>query len=173
MTQKLGKFDDLDRDRVVKKIEERCSVTLKKVGRRSKWLRDEAGRNWWVLGGQANWHGVPQEMIEDERRAEVGGVIVIADRKRVSIDAFKGPLAPLVSASDRFRHPSGVYNFNVKICGDRMWVKEAPNAVLHRLDTIPYSAEDKERDRKQNELQKLVSAMTPEQLKQLKEDFGG
>ncbi len=173
MRQKFGKFDNLDRGHVVREIEERCGVTLKKVGRHFKWLRDESGRNWWVLGAQDNWHGVQEVMIEDERRAQVGGVLVIADRKHASIDVFKGPLEPLVSASDGFRRPSGNYSFNVKICGDRMWVKEAPDAVLHRSDTIPYSAEDKERDRKQNEFQKLVSAMTPEQLKQLKEDFGG
>ncbi|MDE0149587.1 MAG: hypothetical protein OXM58_14540 [Rhodospirillaceae bacterium] len=173
MMQKLGKFDDLDRDRVVKEIEERCRVALEKAGRRPKWLRDDSGRNWWVLGGQANWHGIPEEMIQNERRAQVEGVLVIADRKRASIDVFKGPLGPLVSASDGFRRPSGDYSFNVKICGDRMWIKEAPNAVLHRLDTIPYSAEDKERDRKLNEFQKLISGMTPEQFKQLREDFGG
>lgn len=48
---------------------------------------------------------------------------------------------------------------------------QAPNVVLDRLDTIPYSAEDRERERKLNEFQKLVSAMSLEEQMALRDEL--
>lgn len=158
MKQKLGKFDDLDRNQVIKEIQEHESVDLQKVGNRPKWLRDASGRNWWVLGGRELWHGIPEEMMEHEKCSEVEGMLVIAYKKLTCIDVFKGPLGPLVSASNE--HPRRTYNFDVKASGAHMQCKEAPKLVLAKFATIPYSTEDRERDRKLNEFQKSVSAMS-------------
>ena len=81
MKQKPEKFDNLDRTRVISEIQRYFGVKLQRVGRRFKWLRDESGRNWWVLGGIDTWHGIPEEMMEDERRTQVEGVLVIAYKK--------------------------------------------------------------------------------------------
>ena len=174
MKQKLEKFGDLDRNQVIQEIQERCDVKLKKVGRRSKWLRDASGKSWWVLGGIGTWHGIPEEMMEDERRAQVEGVLVIAVKKSTGIDVFNGPLGPLVNASNelsRGTQPAGDYYFNVEVRGTHMRCIEVPNLVLARFATIPYSAEDRERDRKLNEFQKSVSAMSLEDLTALRDEL--
>ena len=135
MKQKPEKFDNLDRDLVIKEIQERCGVKLKKVRGGFKWLRDESGRNWWVLDGIDTWHGIPEEMMEDERRTQVEGVLVIAYKKLTSIDVFKGPLGPLVSASNGLpgaTQPGSQYHFNVKPSRTRMRCIEVPKVVLFR-----------------------------------------
>ena len=165
MKQNFKKFDDLDRNHVINAIQEHDGVNLQEVGSRSKWLRDASGRNWWVLGGLGAWHGIPEEMMENERRAQVEGVLVIAYKKHTSIDVFKGPLGRLVSASNelpRATQPPRDYKFNVEVSGTRMRCTGVPNLVLDRLTTIPYSAEDRERDRALNEFRKSVSAMSLE-----------
>ena len=165
MKQKLEKFDGLDRNRVINALQEHEGINLQEVESRSKWLRDASGRNWWVLGGIGTWHGIPEEMMEDEKCSQVEGVLVIADKKLTSIDVFRGPLGPLVSASNelpRATQPPREYKFNVKVSGNRMRCIEVPDAVLARIDTIPYSAEDRERDGRLNEFRKLVSGMSPE-----------
>ena len=165
MKQKPEKFDNLDRDLVIKEIQERCGVKLKKMRDRTKWLRDESGRNWWVLGGLGTWHGIPEEMMADERRTQVEGVLVIAYKKLTSIDVFKGPLGPLVSASNGLpgaTQPGSQYYFNVEPSRTRMRCIEVPKVVLDRLDTIPYSAEDKARVRRLAGFRKTVFSMSLE-----------
>ena len=172
MQETHGKFDNRDRDRVIDAIQKHYAVKLQQVGRRPKWLRDASGRNWWVLGGSQNrrqehWHGVPEEMMKDERRAQVEGVLVIADKKSTRIDVFEGPLGGLASASDelplpRATQPPRDYKFNVKVRGTRMRCIEVPSVVSDWVLTIPYSAEERERDRALNEFRKTVAAMSLE-----------
>ena len=170
----VQKFDDLARDRVIKNIQEHEGVNLQKVGRRSKWLRDASGRSWWVLGGRETWHGIPEEMMVHEKCSQIEGMLVVAYQKLTSIDVFKGPLGPLASASNelpRATQSPRDYNFNVKVSGTRMWCIEVPNVVLARFATIPFSAEDRERDRKLNEFQKSISAMSLEDLTALGDEL--
>ena len=146
MKQKPEKFDNLARNHVINAIQGHYHVELHTVRRRSKWLQDKSGRNWWVLGGRGTWHGIPEEMMEDERRAQVEGVLVIAYKRLTGIDVFEGPLGPLLSASNelpRATQPPRDYKFNVKVSGTRLQCTEVPNLVLDRLATIPYSAEDR------------------------------
>lgn len=167
MKQKRGKFDGLDRDRVVDAIQEHEGVKLQKMGRTFKWSRDASGRNWWILGGKETWHGIPETMMNDEKCAQVEGVLVIAYKKRTRIDVFKGPLGPLVSASkmlSRAGQPPREFHFDVKVSGTRMQCIQIPNVVLDRLVTIPHSEEDRERGRKLDEFQKSISAMSREDL---------
>ena len=51
MTDEIGKLGNLECERVIEAIQAHCGVTLRKVGQRPKWRRDEMRINWWVLGG--------------------------------------------------------------------------------------------------------------------------
>ena len=180
MKQTLAKFDNLDRDLVLHEIQKHYAVKLQQVGGRSKWLKEESGRSWWVLGGRENergkyWHGIPEEMMEDETRAQDDGMLVIAEKHLTSIEAFAGPLGRLVSARDtlyRARQTSGDYQFTVKANGPRMQCDQAPNVVLSSFATIPCSAEDRERARARNAFLKAVAAMSPEDQAALLNELG-
>ena len=169
MKQVVGKFDNLDRNRVIGAVQDHFSVKLEEVGRRSKWLQDESGRRWLVLGGIADWHGVPEEMMEYEIQARSEGMLVVAQKKRTYIEAFSGPLRPLFSARDklyRAAQPNGgyQYQFTVQVSRDRLLCVQAQNVVLERFTAIPWSAEDKEQARAMNELEKIVKTMSREEL---------
>ena len=90
-----NKFDNLDRNRVIHAVEEYHGVKLEKVGRRRKWLQDESGRNWWILGGYGDYHGVPEEMMEAELKSPTTGILIIAERKLTDIDIFSGSVEKL------------------------------------------------------------------------------
>lgn len=171
MKQKPERFDDLDRRPVIDVIQEYYGVKLQKVGSRRKWLRDASGRNWWILGGLETWHGIPEEMMEHEKCSEVEGLLVIAYKKLTKIEVFKGPLGPLVSARDELPRSAQQFHFDVEVSGTRMRCIQAPNVVLDRLDTIPYSAEDRERERNLNEFRNSVSAMSHEELTALMDEL--
>ena len=128
MKQKSEKFDDLARNHVINAIQEHHGVNLQKKRRLSIWLRDASDRNWCVLGGIETWHGIPVEVVEDEKRAQLKGVFVIAYKKSTNIDVFEGPLGRLVSAlveRRRATQPPRDYKFNVKVSGTRMRCIEA------------------------------------------------
>ena len=173
MKHPVGKFDNLDRNRVMGAVQEHYAVKLVRVGSRYKWLGDASGRNWWILGGKDDFHGIPEDMMEDERQARVEGMLVIAQRKVGSIDVFAGSLGPLVSARDRLyraARSTGDYQFEVTLKGERLVVSgRRRNVVLElkRFATIPYSAEDKERDRKMVAVGKILATLSPEERKSL------
>ena len=165
MKQKSRKFDNLDRDCVIRAIQEHCGVKLQRVGSRSKWLRDESGRNWWVLGGRGGWHGIPEEMMEDEKQAQLEGRLVIAEKKLANLELFEGPLSRLVNARDRLyraAQTNGDYQFTVEVKGDAMRCAQASDVVLRRIASTPFSDEQKERARQMNKIQKEMLAMSPE-----------
>ena len=173
MNHPVGKFDNLDRNRVICSVQEHYDLNLKRVGSRPKWLRDESGRTWWVLGGKGEYHGIPEDLMEDERQARVEGMLVVAQRKVGSIDAFSGPLGPLVSTRDKLYRASrttGDYQFVATVKDDRLVLSGRRREILlqlKRFATIPYSAEEKERDRKVVEVGKLLATLSPEERKSL------
>ena len=160
------KFDNLDRKRVIDAVQEHYGVKLDKVGQRPKWLRDESGRTWWILGGVADWHGIPKEMMEHEKEAQREGMLVIAEKKRTSMEVFVGPLNQLVSSRDKLfqTEKTGVYQFTVKIKGDLMQCAQAPSVVLERITRILHSDEDRERERRVKEASRMIAGLSREEL---------
>ena len=164
----IGKFGNLERDRVIEAIQAHYGVILHKVGRRPKWRRDETGKNWWVLGGRDEWHGIPAEMMDDEIDASTEGMLVIAQKKVESIEVFAGALAPLVMARGelyRAGKTSGndQYQFTLQIRGDRMKCVQAPTMVLKRFVVFPYTAQDMEQDKIRNAFMKNLDTMSDEE----------
>ena len=165
MNLTVEKFDNWDRKVVIDGVQERYGVSLGKVGGRDKWRRDESGRNWCVLGGKDDWHGMPEEMMEDERQAQIEGMLVVAQKKYTCIELFSGPLRPIVDERDklyRAARSTGDYQFTIKSYGDDLRCAQITNAVLKRFDTIPWSAGDRERDKRMKKLHKLVTTISLE-----------
>lgn len=178
-----NKFDSLDRNRVIREVEEYYNVKLEKAGRRSKWLQDESGRNWWILGGYGDYHGVPEDMMEAELRDPTAGMLIIAVRKLPDIELFSGPVEQLCENRHnlyRARNTTGDYQFitsvsrnDLKITGE----KDVEIVRLKRIVSFSYSEEDKAQDRglgKQRKeravaLNKVIQAGTAEELAHVEE----
>jgi len=169
----LKKFDNQDRNPGIREIEKHYSIKLKKMSGKRKWLRDESGKNRWVLGGRGGWHGIPKEMIEDELQTPTEGMLVIAERRRSTIEVFAGPVHQLCNAKGKL-HPSldaRNYTFNCRIHGDYMTVIEVPGFILRKILSTPYGEEEKEQDKQSqkivNEVEKALGRMSREEREKL------
>ena len=98
---------------------------------------------------------MPEEMMEDERQTQIEGMLVVAQKKRTCIELFSGPLRLIVDKRDklyRAARSTGDYQFTIKSHGDHLRCVQIPNFVLKRFDSIPWSARDRERNKKDEEI---------------------
>lgn len=168
------KFDETDRRAVVSALEKQLNVRLKRVGNRRKWFRDEAGRNYWVLGGYGEWHGIPEEMMQDEVGASTSGLLVIATRQRAAIEIFIGSLSPLVQGRAslyRARETTNDYQFTLKKRGNRLAIDQIPAAGLDDLVGFSFTEPDKEGVARAEELTRLFNELPAEEKKRLLESL--
>ena len=163
------KFDELDRDRVIDALQEYYGVQLDKIPPYRKWLRDESGRNWWVLGGIDDWHGIPKEMMDHEKESQIEGMFVFAVRKRTSIEMFGGPPTHLVSSRAKLDLKEDQYRFNVVAQGDFVRCIQVPDVMLERITSFSHSDEDRERLRNMKELIKIAKKLSDEELDEFME----
>ena len=160
------KFDNIDRKRVIRAVEDHFGVTLSKVGRRPKWLQDEAGRNYWVLGGYGEWHGIPEEMMDAEIKSPTEGMLVIAVRKKASMEVFAGGVGGLINGRVklcRAKKTTGDYQFTYRVIGDHLIVEQLPSFSLERIDVLSYEVDEKEKDIAVDTVTKLFEKMSKEE----------
>lgn len=168
MTQ--TKFDETDRQAVVDALARCLDIRLTPVSGRRKWLRDDAGSSFWVLGGYGQWHGIPEKMMDAEVSSPSGGFIVIAMRRKSTMEIFIGPVAPLVSARARLRRASkttGDYQFTLKKRGGHLVVEQAPNVNLTELTRFSFDESEKDSVARYRGAEKLISALSDDERKEL------
>lgn len=130
------KFGSRDRKIVVRTVEQHLDVSLSRVGRRPKYLRDASGRRYCFFGGYQDWHGLPDEVVEEERHRG-DSVLVYARRRAESIEVYTAPLKPLIEAHAELSvSREGLFMFNVDGAGERLRVRQVPQVVLTRLATV-------------------------------------
>lgn len=170
MTQQ--KFDEHDRKKVIAAVEKEFAIKLSPVGSRKKYLQDEVGKTYWIFGGYEDWHGIPPDMMEAEEKRTGEGVLIVAKRYKNNIDIFAGDLRQLIDHKrDLSKTVKGDYQFNIRIRGDRLFIKEVTGLTLKKLGAAAYTGEEKESDKKFGELEALVGKLTPEQRKRLLEEL--
>lgn len=168
MTQQ--KFDEHDRKKVIAEVEKEFGIKLSPVGNRRKYLQDETGKTYWIFGGYEDWHGIPPDMMEAEEKRAGEGVLIVAKRNKNNIDIFAGDLRQLIGHKrDLSKTVKGDYQFNIRIRGNRLFIKEVAGLTITKLGAAVYTGEEKESDKKFGELEALVGKLTPEQRKQLLE----
>lgn len=153
------KFDELDRERVIREVEQRLGVRLSRFRRRRKVLTDDAGNIFVVLGGVGEWHGLPKELVEHRQE----GTLVFAKRTGETFKVFTGPLGPLVRNADRlYTHDTGEFSFHVECRQDHATIQKIPGAAhLSLLCEFVYKREDKDSDQNIKEMEKTIAGMTP------------
>jgi hypothetical protein len=166
------KFDETDREKVISEIEKFFKVILTRSGRRRKSLSDQNKKSCWVLGGYDNWHGIPPDMMAEEKKRSTNGILVVAKRYTSRIDIFIGSLQKLVDNENFLSHTqNGDFQFNIDIRGDHLFVKEVDGLTLIRLGGSTYSQEDKEIDSKDIELKGIIRGLSLEQKRKLIEEL--
>lgn len=143
-----NRFDAQDRQQVVSRVEKHLGARLYPIGRRQKHLRDDDGNRYWVFGGYGHWHGIPSEMLDIELSGHGEATLVIAIRKKTTIDVYTGTSSTLVLGRSLLsKGKNGDYKFNVVEGNGRLFIREIPSASLSLLSTIHYSVAQKADDR--------------------------
>lgn len=169
-----AKFDETDRRAVTDALCKQLGVVLTPVGHRHKWLKDEAQRSYWVIGGYEDWHGIPNEMMDAEAASSTAGILVIAIRHSQSIQIYVGPLSPLVEARNvlkRARKTSGDYQFTYTKRGRCLVIDQAPHVVLSGLSGFTFDDEEKASVARVREAEKLLKSLPANELRELLENF--
>lgn len=167
------KFDEADREKVISEVEKNLKVKLTRMGRRRKCLSDQNGRTFWVLGGYQNWHGIPPDMLKEEKRKSTNGVLVVAKRDISKIDIYSGSLQKLVENETHLSHTqNGDFQFNIDIRGDRLIIKEVPELVLSRIGAPTYEIKEKDEDKKFQRMKEAFRQLTSEQRENLLKELG-
>ena len=134
MKRKKVKFDEADRRKVIAELEQIRGISLKQVGSRKKHLKDQNGREYWVLGGVEDWHGVPADMMESGLSNPSNVELVIARRLKYKIEIFMGPAAILITNRKSLTHTQkGDFQFDVQ-------------GLPFDFDALPNIADDYEMD---------------------------
>ena len=173
---KTKRFSKFARKVLIQAVEQHHGVQLKRVKGFDRWLLDESGRNWWVLGGEL-FHGISEKMMHDEYKSKSGGKIVVGlweDNKRIK--AFAGSICPLIKVRNQFKAGDGDYKLNFKEKGSDLVLYNSNRShirtsvlVLGLFSIIPYSAEDLKQDKQLSEAKKIVDRcnLSSEEIQQI------
>ena len=171
-----AKLDETDRRAVIDELGRHLGVQINRVGRRRKWLRDRSGRNYWVLGGYADWHGIPEEMMDAEVADPSGGFVVIAMRRKSDMEIFLGPLAPLVAARrklSRANQSTGDYQFTFRRRGSHLLLDKDVSVTLSSLASFSFDETEMEATKRVEEAGKLFAALPEEERRELLKKWSG
>ena len=168
------KFDEIDRRAVIDELVRRLGVQINRVGRRRKWLRDDSGRKYWVLGGYADYHGIPEEMMDAEVADPSGGCVVIAMRRHSDMEIFLGPLEPLVAARRklyRANRSTGDYQFTFKRRGNRLFLDQDSSVILSSLASFSFDETENKSKKHVEEVAKLFAKLPRDKQRELLKKF--
>jgi hypothetical protein len=126
-------FDEKCRRRVVRELQRHFRVDLKKIGRLRKYLVDNKGVRYIVLGGVEYWHGIPQSIFRDEESAAGETVLVIATLDGNSLDIFVGPFRPMLEHRGRLSVYEDHYVFHLHRFTTRLLLREIPSLELKQI----------------------------------------
>ena len=169
-----AKFDETDRRAVIDELGRHLGVQINRVGRRRKWLRDRSGRNCWVLGGYADWHGIPEEMMDAEVADPSNGFVVIAMRRQSDMEIFLGSLAPLVAARRklyRANQSTGDYQFTFRRRGSHVLLDQDASVTLSSLASFSFDETEKESKKRVEEVVKQFAALPEDEQRELLKEF--
>ena len=167
------KFDNTDRAAVIRLIEQAFDVKLKKADRLQKWLRDETGRHWCVIGGIGDFHGIPKQIMECEREGAADDQLVLAKKLVDRLDVYAGSLRPLIDARNCLhrRERDCAYLFNINVKSGHIRVNKAPNVVLKKIFSLPHTHSDRDSIKRVEDFTKLVGSMSRDELLEVLEEF--
>lgn len=128
------------------------------------------------MGGYADWHGIPEEMMNAEVADPSGGFVVVAMRRQSDMEVFLAPLAPLVSArrkQSRANRSTGGYQFTFRRRGSHLLLDQDASVTLSSLISLSFDETEKEAAGSVEEASKLFAALPEEDQRELLKKWSG
>ena len=85
-----AKFNDDEREPVIERIETVKNIKLKPVGRKKIFLKGSDGLYYCVVGGRGDWHAIPKEVMDQEKKDRGSVHLVIARWLRTNKRDLRG-----------------------------------------------------------------------------------
>lgn len=161
------KFDEHDRQKVIVAIEQHFGISLKKIGSYRKYLSDQHGRRYIVLGGYEDWHGISRNIFDEEEATLGDTTLIIGKRSKTHIEIYSGSFQPLLDSKAHLAKTEDQYVFNLQSSTSGITVREVPNLRLRRLGEAKYSLEENQTERKEHEITALIERLSPKKRQEL------
>ena len=133
------KFSGDEREPVIERLETLKNIKLKPVGKHKKFLKGSDGLYYCIVGGRDDWHAIPKEVMEQEKKDQASVYLVIARWLRTKIEIYGGLLKPLFELRGSLsRNEQGDFQFDLKIPTDGILsIKQVSGAKFKKLDEFP------------------------------------
>jgi len=130
------KFSDDEREPVIERLETLKHIKLKPVGKYKKFLKGSDGLYYCIVGGNGDWHEIPKEVMEQEKKDQASVYLVIARWLRTKIEIYGGLLKPLFELRGSLsRNEQGDFQFDLKMPTDGILsIKQVSGAKFKKLD---------------------------------------
>jgi hypothetical protein len=112
---------------------------LKSAGKDKKLLKGSDGLYYCIVGGSGDWHEIPKEVMEQEKKRQASVYLVIARWLRTKIEIYGGLLKPLFELRRSLsRNQRGHFQFELNMPIDGILsIKQVSGAKFKKLDEFP------------------------------------
>jgi|GEM_PF-4844516 len=162
------KFDNIDRQHVVDEIQKHIGSKLSHTTRRHIYLKDDEGKTYVVLGGIDDWHGIPDEVIDDIEKNCSESFLSITLKKRKTLKIYFGTMEPFMKVLGQLdRIGNDKYTFHVDEGNDLLVIREARSVTLDLLTEVLHSESDRTNTKSKEGINKLLENMSQSDIKKL------
>ena len=135
------KFSGDEREPVIGRLETLKNIKLKPVGRYKKFLKGSDGLYYCIVGGSGDWHAIPKEVMEQEKKDQASVYLVIARWLKTKIEIYGGLLKPLFELRGSLSpNKKGDFQFDLKIPTDGILsIKQVSGVKFEKLDEFSLS----------------------------------
>jgi hypothetical protein len=131
----MEKFSDDERKPVIERLEKLKNIKLKPVGKSKVFHKGNDELYYCIVGGRGDWHEIPKEVMEQEKKDQASVYLVIARWLRTKIEIYGGLLKPLFGSLSP--NAQGNFQFDLKMPTDGILsIKQVSGAKFKKLDEI-------------------------------------
>ncbi len=140
------KFDERDRDRVIKEIQKIAGIHLSPIGNYRKFFRGNDQKHYCVVGGYGDWHGLNKDFLAPLSAGEKDRILIIARMMRLRIELYAGSMNELIKNKNLLvwtkNTGSSEYQFDVEYRYiDKASIKQLPGYHLRKIHEFEYDPE--------------------------------
>lgn len=141
------KFNEDDRLQVIHRLESYFSAKFEQKSNSRQCFQDASGKLYCIVGASEDWHGIAAKIFNYQEAQRSDAFLIIAKRYQNKIDIFLGSLSLLIKNKTKLHlSMTGYFQFNTKIMGSSLAIKEIPQFYLEKIGEIDYSVLDSEKN---------------------------
>lgn len=127
----MSRFDEQDRRLIIREIQKRHDNHLTNVGRYRKLLKADSGTYYCVLGGQEDYFGISEGIVEEIREEALQAYLIVGAKMKDRIEVYSDEFEPVIeSLEDLIYTSKGDYQFHTSRREGRICIREVEKWCL-------------------------------------------